>query len=160
MKLRERTTEFESFVRRHIGPNQEEIDAMLAKVGFENLDSLIDAAVPKNIRMDRQLNLPDAKSEIGALAEFLTKIKESQEGEHHLLDRTMVFYTSNLGNSSSHDNTNLPILLAGGGFKHQGHLAFDRKNNMLLSNLFVRMLHQLGIEAQSFGASTGVLSDI
>ncbi len=70
MKLRERTTEFDSFVRRHVGPNQEEIDAMLAKVGFENLDALIDATVPKNIRMDRPLNLPEAKSEIDALAEL------------------------------------------------------------------------------------------
>lgn len=100
------------------------------------------------------------EAEIGVFAEFLKSMKASQEGDNTLLDRTMVFYASNLGNSSSHDNTNLPILLAGGGFKHQGHLAYDRKNNMLLSNLFVRMLHQLGIEAPSFGASTGVLSDI
>ena len=50
-----------------------------------------------------------------------------QEGEHNLLDRTMVFYTSNLGNSSSHDNTNLPIVNAGGGFKHQGHLAYPQE---------------------------------
>lgn len=100
------------------------------------------------------------EAEVAVLGEFLTKIKESQEGEHNLLDRTMVFYTSNLGNSSSHDNTNLPIVLAGGGLKHQGHLAFDRKNNALLSNLYVRMLQQLGIETNSFGASTGVLSDI
>jgi glycine dehydrogenase len=62
MKSRERTTEFDSFVRRHIGPNQEESDAMLAKVSFENLDALIDAALPKNIRMDRPLNIPEAKS--------------------------------------------------------------------------------------------------
>ena len=78
MKLRERTTEFDSFVRRHIGPNQEEIDAMLAKVGFENLDGLIDAAVPKNIRMDRQLNLPEAKSEIEALAELRAISKKNK----------------------------------------------------------------------------------
>lgn len=100
------------------------------------------------------------EAEIAVLGEFLDKLRELREGEHDLLDRTMVFYTSNLGNSSSHDNTNLPIILAGGGFKHQGHLAYDRKNNMLLSNLFVRMLQQMGIEANAFGASTGVLSDV
>lgn len=100
------------------------------------------------------------QAEIGVLGKFLSQIKESREGEHNLLDRTMVFYTSNLGNSSSHDNTNLPILLAGGGFKHQGHLAYDRKNNVLLANLFLRMLHQLGIEAKTFGASTSVFSDV
>lgn len=100
------------------------------------------------------------EAEVGVLGEFLRKLTASQEGEHNLLDRTIVFYTSNLGDSSSHDNTNLPILLAGGGFKHRGHLAYDRKNNTLLSNLFVRMMHQMGIEAESFGASTGVLSDV
>src|ERR1700720_3524148 len=61
---------FNSFARRHIGPNKEEIDAMLRELGFENLDALIDAAIPKNIRLNRQLNLPAAKSESEALAEL------------------------------------------------------------------------------------------
>jgi hypothetical protein len=100
------------------------------------------------------------EAELKVLGEFLDKMKKSSEGEQALLDRTTVFYASNLGNSSSHDNTNLPILLAGGGFRHQGHVAYDRKNNQLLANLFVRMLHQMGIEAKSFGASTGVVSEV
>ncbi|MBA4189830.1 MAG: hypothetical protein C0467_17750 [Planctomycetaceae bacterium] len=100
------------------------------------------------------------EAELKVLGEFLDKMKKSVDGEQTLLDRTAIFYASNLGNSSSHDNTNLPILLAGGGFKHKGHLAFDRKNNALLSNLYVRMLHQMGVEAKSFGASTGVVSEI
>ena len=77
-----------------------------------------------------------------------------------MLDRTAIFYASNLGNSSSHDNNNLPILLAGGGFKHQGHVAFDRQNNKLVSNLFVRMMQQMDLEVNSFGASNGVLSEV
>ena len=100
------------------------------------------------------------EAELKTFGEFLDKMKQSTEGEHNLLERTAMFYASNLGNSSSHDNTNLPIILAGGGFKHQGHLAFDRKNNTLLSNLYVRMMHQVGIEAKSFGASTGVVSEV
>ena len=100
------------------------------------------------------------EAEIKVLGEFMDKMKASQEGDHTLLDRTAIFYASNLGNSSSHDNNNLPILLAGGGFKHKGHLAFDPKNNTLLSNLFVRMLHHMGIEAKSFGASTGIASEV
>src|SRR5207247_10157983 len=59
-----------SFARRHIGPSEAEVAQMLGEVGFENLDSLIDAAVPKNIRLDRQLKLPEAKSEAEALAEL------------------------------------------------------------------------------------------
>lgn len=100
------------------------------------------------------------EAEIKVLGEFIEKMKLSQDGDRTLLDRTAIVYTSNLGNSSSHDNNNLPILLAGGGFKHRGHVAFDTKNNTLLSNLYVRLLHHMGIEAKSFGASTGVLSEV
>ncbi|MCE9562320.1 MAG: DUF1552 domain-containing protein [Planctomycetes bacterium] len=100
------------------------------------------------------------EAELKVLGELIDKMKKTADGEQTLLDRTAIFYASNLGNSSSHDNTNLPILLAGGGFKHKGHVAFDRKNNTLLSNLYLRMLHQMGIEAKSFGASTGALSEV
>jgi hypothetical protein len=106
-----------------------------------------------------QLSLIE-EAEMKTLGEFLTKMKASTEAEGTLLERTSVFYASNLGNSSSHDNTNLPILLAGGGYKHAGHVGFDRKNNTYLSNLFLRILHQTGIEAKSFGASTGVVSEV
>src|SRR6267142_1554024 len=58
------------FARRHIGPNEDEAAEMLGFLGFENLDALIDATVPKNIRLDRKLNLPEAKSEDEALAEL------------------------------------------------------------------------------------------
>jgi hypothetical protein len=100
------------------------------------------------------------EAENKVLGEFLQKMKTTTEGDATLLDRTAVFYASNLGNSSSHDNHNLPILLAGGGFKHQGHVAFDRQNNVLLSNLFVRMMHHMDIEAKSFGASNGIISEV
>lgn len=100
------------------------------------------------------------EAEIKVFGEFLEKLKISRDGERSLLDRTAVLYASNLGNSSSHDNNNLPIILAGGDFRHQGHLAYDTKNNQLLSNLYVRMLHHMGIEAKSFGASTGIVSEI
>ena len=60
----------DSFARRHIGPNQQARSAMLAEIGLENLDALIDATVPKNIRLDRPLNLPHAALESDALAEL------------------------------------------------------------------------------------------
>ena len=100
------------------------------------------------------------EAEIKVFAEFIEKMKQSRDGERTLLDHTAILYASNLGNSSSHDNNNLPIILAGGSFKHKGHLAFDTKNNQLLSNLYVRMLHHMDIEAKSFGASTGIVSEI
>src|SRR5213595_1971063 len=59
-----------TFVDRHIGPSADEVAQMLRELGFENLDALIDATVPKNIRLDRPLELPKAKSENEALAEL------------------------------------------------------------------------------------------
>ena len=93
-------------------------------------------------------------------AGLLSKLKATREGATTLLDQTIVFYGSNIGNGSAHSCDNLPILLAGGGFKHAGHLAYDRKKNMPLSNLFVRMIRQMGLDLDRFGTSTGSLSEI
>src|SRR5437763_9847059 len=68
----------DSFARRHIGPNEVETEEMLGAIGFENLDSLIDATVPKNIRLDRDLSLPEAKSEAEALAELRAISKKNK----------------------------------------------------------------------------------
>src|SRR5207253_1501631 len=70
MQRREKTIDPNSFERRHIGPNENEVRVMLREVGFEDLDSLVEAAVPKNIRFDRELDLPEPKSETEALAEL------------------------------------------------------------------------------------------
>jgi glycine dehydrogenase len=70
MQRRDKIIDPNSFARRHIGPNDDEVRAMLREVGFESLDSLVEAAVPKNIRLDRELNLPEPKSETEALAEL------------------------------------------------------------------------------------------
>src|SRR6202023_913670 len=70
MHEREDKIDITDFSRRHIGPNQSETAEMLHAVGFENLDALINATIPKNIRLTRELNLPGAKSEADALAEL------------------------------------------------------------------------------------------
>jgi hypothetical protein len=51
----------------------------------------------------------------------------------------------------------MPVLLAGGGFKHGGHLAFDQQKNHPLPNLFVSMLRQTGLETETFATSTGTM---
>ena len=76
--MRENDTDLNSFARRHIGPNDAEVAHMLRDVGFENLDGLIEAAIPKNIRLDRQLNLPEARSESQALAELRAISKKNK----------------------------------------------------------------------------------
>src|ERR1700738_3007941 len=78
MHAREKIFDVDSFARRHIGPNDEEVRDMLRELGFENLDALIDATFPKNIRLDRQLNLPEAKSEAEALAELRVISKKNK----------------------------------------------------------------------------------
>ena len=60
--------------------------------------------------------------------------------------------TSNLGNASSHDNRNLPVLIGGGGFRHGSHVAFDRGNNYPLANLFVSVLQQSGLPVDAFSS--------
>jgi len=72
----------------------------------------------------------------------------------------MVLIGSNLGNASSHDNRNLPIVLAGGGFKHGEHLALGGERDYPLSNLFVSMLQRLGIETSTFGTGTGTMKGL
>ena len=68
--------------------------------------------------------------------------------------------TSNLGNASNHDNRNMPVLLAGGGFKHGQHLAFDRKKNYPLPNLFVSALQEVGMEVEQFASSTSTMNGL
>lgn len=94
---------------------------------------------------------------LGGLMGSLNATKESGET---LLDRTMILYGSNLGNASTHVTTNLPVIFAGGGFKHGQHLLFDRQNNYPLPNLFVTMLQRLGLETDKFATSTGTMKGI
>ena len=86
------------------------------------------------------------------LAELFSELKAVKEDGEPLLDRTMILYGSNLGNANTHVTTNMPTILAGGGFKHGQHLAFDTQNNYPLTNLFVSMLQRLGIEANEFSS--------
>src|SRR5436190_22089066 len=64
------TNAFATFADRHIGPSPDETEQMLREIGFADLDALVDATVPKNIRLDRSLALPAAKSENDALVEL------------------------------------------------------------------------------------------
>lgn len=93
-------------------------------------------------------------AEFQAFHDFLARLKGIQEGGRSLLDGTAVLYGSNLGNASSHSWRNLPILLAGGGFRHGQHIAHNAEDNTAFSNLFVQIAQGLGIETEQFGSST------
>ncbi len=106
-----------------------------------------------------QLDKAD-RQQIELLRQLLERLADTQAESGRLLDSTMVLYGSNMGDANTHDNRNLPILLAGGGFKHGQHLAFDRDNNLPLSNLYVSMLRRMGVDAERFGSSTSALSGL
>ncbi|NJN05615.1 MAG: DUF1552 domain-containing protein, partial [Rhodobacteraceae bacterium] len=92
-----------------------------------------------------------------SLARFLTRLKSLQVDGAPLLDSTQVLFGSGLGNGSSHSNRDLPILLAGGGFKHGQHVLL--KEGTPLCNVFVTMLQRLGLERDSFAGSTGNVNE-
>ena len=97
------------------------------------------------------------REEMRLFGNFLKKLEETGEGGGTLLDHTSVMLGSNLGNASSHNNTNLPIVVAGGGFKHGQHLAFDPASPPPLCNLYVSFLQGLGLETGEFSSGTGTL---
>ena len=72
----------------------------------------------------------------------------------------MVLFGSGMGNANSHTNNDLPILLAGGGFRHGQHQAYpkDGSRRVPLCNLFVSMLQRFGVETDRFSAATGTLT--
>ena len=87
------------------------------------------------------------------LGKFPAQAKGTDLGGHTLLEDTMVLLTSNLGNASSHNNKNMPVLFGGGGFDHGQHLAFDQKNNYPLPNLYLSAIHQAGLDFETFATS-------
>ncbi|MCM8533186.1 MAG: hypothetical protein NE330_18605, partial [Lentisphaeraceae bacterium] len=81
-------------------------------------------------------------------------------GGEDLLSKTMILNGSNLGHAGRHSNDNLPVLLAGGGFKHGQHLAFDRKNNYNQANLYLSMLQRMGINESKFASSSSTMKGL
>ena len=94
------------------------------------------------------------EAQMAAFGSLLEALRAVEETGGSLLDHTQVLYGSCLGNANSHSNQNLPVILAGGGFEHGRDLSFDTQNNAPLANLFLTMLHGLGIDAPKFASST------
>jgi len=94
---------------------------------------------------------------VNAWGDFVRKLKNTPEADGNLLDKSIVYLTSNLGSASSHTSKNMPALLAGGGFRHGQHLAFDRNNNYPLPNLFVSILQRMGLNEDYFASASGTM---
>jgi hypothetical protein len=107
----------------------------------------------------KQLRIIDAFY-IEQMARFMSKLKNTKTDNGHLLDETMVFFGSGLGDASRHSNRDLPIILAGGGFKHGSHVNAIQRDKLQtpLNNLFTTMLQKFGVEIDRFSNATGTIS--
>ena len=95
---------------------------------------------------------------VGLFARFLDKLAATPDGDGSLLDNAMILYGSGMSDGNSHNHDPLPLLLVGGAsgaLQGNRHLMFPERTPM--SNLLLAMLHKLGVEAESFGDSTGAL---
>ena len=151
-------TDAKEFVRR----TEQTFDVMKLALETDStrvISLFIDTTVIHNIT--HHGNRPEALSELrgheerqfDALNGFLNALRSTKEQGDTLLDRTQILYGTCMGSANSHSNVNLPVLLAGGGFRHGQHLAFDKVNNLPLTNLHVSMLQRIGIQTGEF--STG-----
>ena len=97
-----------------------------------------------------------------AHSDFLRSLGSVQvEGGNSLLDKTMVLAGAGMGNASSHSNVNLPLMLAGGGFKHGEHKVYEKNEykQTPACNLYLSMLQRFGLEVDEFGTSSGTLAN-
>jgi len=110
---------------------------------------------------DKVRQLEDAdRQQMVLFKKLIQNLASKKEDETRLLDRTTILFGSHMGDANTHDNSNLPILLTGGGLKHGQHHVFKRDNNTPLCNLYVTLLQQLGVEADTFGSSAGSMNQL
>lgn len=97
--------------------------------------------------------------QIEQVSRFMKKLDAIPEpnAEGSMLDHTIILFGSGMGYGGTHSNRNLPIMVAGGGFKHRGHVDCrdESGNNMPLCNLYVSLMQRFGIERDEFNTSTG-----
>jgi len=91
-------------------------------------------------------------------AYYLQRMRDVQDGEGSLLDRTLVLRGSAFGDPNEHDHMDLPIIVAGGLVKGDRHIVVEK--NTTASNLLLASLHVLGVQANAFGDSTGSLKEL
>ena len=98
--------------------------------------------------------------QIEHFAKFLNRLSGVQDGEQTLLDSTSVLFGSGIGSGNSHTNSDLPIVLAGGGYRHGELKRVETKGikKVQLCNLYLDIAQRMGVEAEYFGTSTGTYS--
>ena len=93
---------------------------------------------------------------VGQLPYFLGKLKATMEGDASLLDKTMIIWGSPMADANIHNHRRCPLILLGGANGHlQGNLHLKAPDETPMANVMLTLLHQLGLEMESFGDSTG-----
>ncbi len=95
--------------------------------------------------------------QIEQFGKFVARLSRLEDGERTLLDSTAVLFGSGIGDANSHKNSDLPIVLAGGGYRHGEFRKIPAAgpNKVPLCNLYVDIAQRMGVESESFGTSTG-----
>ena len=91
---------------------------------------------------------------LGTFIEKMAATKDP-EGQGSMLDNTMILFGSGMSSSTKHSNRDLPILLAGGDFKHGSHIKY--KKPVELNNLLLTMGQKFGLPIDRFNVSNGTL---
>lgn len=109
----------------------------------------------------RQLQIVD-RFYFEQMARFMNRLQDTplgNRGDGTLLDRTMVLFGTGLGDAARHSNRDLPTVIAGGGFKHRGHVdaQLARGQRTPLNNLYTTMLQNFGVEIDRFNNATGTV---
>ena len=96
---------------------------------------------------------------VGMFAKFIEKLKSTPDGDGSLLDHSLMFYGSGMGNSNVHATDPLPMLVAGGAVgKGNRHVVLPPKTE--IGNLWLEVAHKFGAPLENFGESNGVLDVI
>ena len=139
----------------------------LARIGIEvtawGVTAVAWAEVEVSLRAANQFVLTVRRAGLGSLPlprDAVLRECGKRLAEAGLLDSTQVLFGSGMSDGSIHSNRNLPVLLAGGGLKHQGHIVCpaEQHQRVPLSNLWLSVLHWFGSERERFGRSTGTFS--
>ena len=110
--------------------------------------------IPEKIAKLERIN----RYHMGYFAYYLQRMRDVKDGEGSLLDRTLVLRGSAFGDPNEHDHMDLPVIVAGGLVKGDRHIVVEKSTTA--SNLLLASLHVLGVQANSFGDSTGPLKEL
>jgi len=90
---------------------------------------------------------------------FLEKLKNTPDGDGNLLDHSLVFYGSPLGDSNAHNHKRVPVFLAGhASGKVKGNLHVRCQDMTPMANVLLTVMHKTGMNVESIGDSTGVIA--